>query len=202
MPQIVWVTRPDGWNIYFNQQWVDYTGLTLEESYGHGWNTPFHPDDKQRAWDAWQRATQHDDAYSLECRLRRADGVYRWWLIRGVPLRNASGEILKWFGTCTDIEDIKRAATALQASEEQHRLLLQYLPVGVVVHAPDTRVLLANEAATVLLGLSWERCRAKWPWTRPGALSGRMVVRYLVAEYPVSRVVATGQPVSGHTPGY
>jgi len=52
MPQIVWATRPDGWNIYFNQQWVDYTGLTLDESYGHGWNIPFHPDDKQRAWDA------------------------------------------------------------------------------------------------------------------------------------------------------
>ena len=86
MPQIVWATRADGWNIYFNQQWVDYTGLTLEESYGEGWITPFHPDDRQRAWDAWQRATQHRDTYSLECRLRRADGVYRWWLIRGVPL--------------------------------------------------------------------------------------------------------------------
>lgn len=78
MPQIVWVTRADGWNIYFNQQWVDYTGLTLEQSCGHGWSTPFHPDDKQRAWDAWQRATQHNDTYSVECRLRRADGTYRW----------------------------------------------------------------------------------------------------------------------------
>ena len=93
MPQIVWATRADGWNIYFNQQWVDYTGLTLEESYGEGWITPFHPDDRQRAWDAWQRATQHRDTYSLECRLRRADGVYQWWLIRGVPLLSANGEI-------------------------------------------------------------------------------------------------------------
>ena len=114
MPQIVWATRPDGWNIYFNQQWVDYTGMTMEESYGHGWNTPFHPDDKQRAWDAWQRATQHNEPYSLECRLRRADGVYRWWLIRGAPMRGANGEILKWFGTCTDIEERKQAEAALQ----------------------------------------------------------------------------------------
>ena len=105
VPQIVWATRPDGWNIYFNQQWVDYTGLTLDESYGHGWNTPFHPDDKQRAWDAWQRATQHDETYLLECRLRRADGVYRWWLIHGAPMRGANGEIQKWLGTCTDIEE-------------------------------------------------------------------------------------------------
>ena len=109
VPQIVWATRPDGWNIFFNQQWMDYTGLTLDESYGHGWNTPFHPDDKQRAWDAWQRATQHNETYLLECRLRRADGVYRWWLIHGTPMRGANGEIQKWFGTCTDIEEIKQA---------------------------------------------------------------------------------------------
>jgi PAS domain S-box-containing protein len=117
MPQIVWITRADGWNIYFNQQWVDYTGLSLAESYGHGWNIPFHPDDRQRAWDAWQRATQYNDTYSLECRLRRADGIYRWYLIRGVPQRDASGKILKWFGTCTDIEDIKQVEIKLKERE-------------------------------------------------------------------------------------
>ena len=117
VPQIVWATRPDGWNIYFNQQWMDYTGLTLDESYGHGWNTPFHPDDKQRAWDAWQRATQHNEPYLLECRLRRADGVYRWWLIHGAPMRDANGEIQKWFGTCTDIEELKQAEEALQQAK-------------------------------------------------------------------------------------
>lgn len=113
MPQIVWITRPDGWNIYFNQQWVDYTGLTLEESSGHGWNTPFHPDDRQRAWDAWKNATQNNGTYSLECRLRCFDGTYRWWLVRGVPQQNAAGETVKWFGTCTDIEQIKQAESEL-----------------------------------------------------------------------------------------
>lgn len=119
MPQIVWVTRADGWNIYFNQQWVDYTGISLEESNGHGWNKPFHPDDQQRAWDAWQNATKNFAVYSLEVRLRRADGAYRWWLIRGVPMRAADGTILKWFGTCTDIEDLKRAETQLRQQAEQ-----------------------------------------------------------------------------------
>ena len=122
MPQIVWVCRPDGRTIYFNRQWVHYTGLTLEESYGHGWNQPFHPDDQRRAWDAWQNATQHDAPYSLECRLRRADGAYRWWLIRAVPSRDGSGKILKWFGTCTDIEDMKQTEAALRESEERFRL--------------------------------------------------------------------------------
>jgi PAS domain S-box-containing protein len=130
MPQIVWATRPDGWNVYFNQRWVEYTGLTLEESYGHGWNTPFHPDDKQRAWEAWQRATQHHETYSLECQLRRADGVYRWWLIRGVPLFNDQGEIQKWYGTCTDIHDLKEADLALRESEARLHYALEMCDTG------------------------------------------------------------------------
>jgi PAS domain S-box-containing protein len=122
MPQIVWVTRADGWNIYFNQQWVDYTGLTLEESYGHGWNKPFHPDDQQRAWDAWQNAVTNNGTYSLECRLRKADGTYRWWLIRGVPVIDEKGQITKWFGTCTDIEEIKRTETQLRQAQKMEAL--------------------------------------------------------------------------------
>ncbi|HUG98099.1 MAG TPA: EAL domain-containing protein, partial [Gammaproteobacteria bacterium] len=116
MPQIVWITRPDGGNIYFNQQWMDYTGLTLEESSGHGWRKPFHPDDQQRAWDAWQLATATNGIYSIEGRLRRTDGIYRWWLVRGVPLQDAAGNILKWFGTCTDIHDLKVAELEILAT--------------------------------------------------------------------------------------
>jgi len=138
MPQIVWITRPDGWNIYFNQQWMDYTGLTLEESMGHGWNKPFHPDDQQRAWDAWQQATATNGIYSIESRLRRADGVYRWWLVRGVPLQDADGNILKWFGTCTDINDMKMAGLEisrinleLRESEQRLDLALESGHMGV-----------------------------------------------------------------------
>jgi two-component system sensor histidine kinase/response regulator len=109
LPQIVWVTQPDGACVYYNQHWMDYTGLTLEESLGHGWNKPFHPEDQERAWQRWQHATATISTYSLECRLRRADGVYRWWLIRGLPLKDAAGTVLKWFGTCTDIHDLKVA---------------------------------------------------------------------------------------------
>jgi len=109
VPQLVWMCRPDGLNIYFNQRWVEYTGLTLEECYGRGWDTPFHPEDKQPAWDAWNRAVATGGDYRIECRLRAADGCYRWFLIKGVPLRDSRGAILKWFGTCTDIDDLKRA---------------------------------------------------------------------------------------------
>ena len=113
MPEIVWIAKDDGWNIYINQQWMDYTGQTPEESCGHGWKKPFHPDDQQMAWDAWQNATLNGALYSIECRLRRADGVYKWWLFRGVPVQDAHGTIQKWFGTCTDIEELKLAEELL-----------------------------------------------------------------------------------------
>ncbi|MCX6925676.1 MAG: PAS domain S-box protein [Verrucomicrobia bacterium] len=131
MPQIVWATRADGWNTYFNRQWVDYTGLTLEESYGHGWNRPFHPDDRQRAWEAWQNAVNNRATYALECRLRRADGTYRWWLVRGVPVLDEKGNVVKWFGTCTDINDFKEAEEAMrEAGEERLRLVLDATSMG------------------------------------------------------------------------
>jgi PAS domain S-box-containing protein len=127
---MVWATRPDGWNTYHNHRWVEYTGLTLEESYGHGWITAFHPDDKQRARDAWQRATEQNESYSLECRLRRADGIYRWWLIRGVPLSNKYGEIQKWYGTCTDIQELKEADIAIRESEARLHFALEMCNTG------------------------------------------------------------------------
>lgn len=119
MPQIVWIARPDGWNIFFNKRWMDYTGLTLEESYGHGWNKPFHPDDQQQAWAAWEKAVSEHGIYSIESRLRRADGVYRWWLVRGVPLLDAAGNILKWYGTCTDIHDLKMSEIEREEMQSQ-----------------------------------------------------------------------------------
>jgi PAS domain S-box-containing protein len=118
MPQIVWICEPDGGNIFFNQHWVDYTGLSLEESFGPGWNKPFHPDDQKRAWDAWHYATTNMANYSLECRLRRFDGEYKWWLVRGAPVYDKDGKVLKWFGTCTDIDEMKLTEAELLAAKE------------------------------------------------------------------------------------
>lgn len=144
MPQMVWITRPDGWNVYFSQQWMDYTGLTLEESLGHGWIKPFHPDDKEHAWDAWQRATETIGIYSIESRLRSADGDYRWWLIRGVPQTDPDGTILKWFGTCTDIHELKQAELeisrtneALQESIEKFHQLANNISDVFWITSPD-----------------------------------------------------------------
>jgi diguanylate cyclase (GGDEF)-like protein/PAS domain S-box-containing protein len=115
LPHIVWITRPDGYHVYFNQQWMDFTGLSLEESLGDGWNPPFHPAGRPVARRLWAEATRTGEPYEIEYRLRRHDGVYCWFLGRALPLRNKTGEIVKWFGTCTDIGEMK---TALEDAAE------------------------------------------------------------------------------------
>jgi diguanylate cyclase (GGDEF)-like protein/PAS domain S-box-containing protein len=156
VPQIVWITRPDGGNIYFNQQWMDYTGLTLEESLGGGWNKPFHPEDKQKAWDAWQRATATNDVYSIECRLCRADGVYRWWLIRGVPLQDNTGNILKWFGTCTDIQDLKMIEEVLFTEKENAQIRLNSIGDAVICTDISETINYLNSVAEKMTGWTLE----------------------------------------------
>lgn len=128
MPQIVWTTSPEGQNVYLNQQWVDYTGLSLEESYGDGWIRPFHPEDQQRAWETWQTAVQTKSVYKLECRLRKYDGTYQWYLIRGVPQIGNNGETVKWYGTCTDIEELKQSGRIIKKEKEFSDSIINSLP--------------------------------------------------------------------------
>ena len=115
VPQLVWMCNSDGSNPYFNQRWFDYTGLTREECSGTGWKIPIHPDNQQASWAAWNHAIETGKQYRVESRLRGVDGTYRWFLIRGEPLRNAEGSVVRWFGTCTDIEDLKQAEQQLRA---------------------------------------------------------------------------------------
>ena len=108
MPQMVWSTRPDGFHDYYNARWYEFTGVPPGSTDGEGWNGMFHPEDQDRAWRVWRHSLETGDPYEIEYRLRRHDGVYRWALGRAVALRNAEGEITRWFGTCTDIDDLKR----------------------------------------------------------------------------------------------
>jgi PAS domain S-box-containing protein len=155
-PQFVWICTNDGLNVYFNDRWFQYTGLTPEQSHGSGWNTPFHPDDKQTAWDHWNRANATGETYSVESRLRAADGSYRWYLMRGEPVREVDGRILKWFGTCTDIDDMKRAQAALRQSETRFRTLIEQASDAFFLHDSDGRFLEVNLQACESLGYTRE----------------------------------------------
>jgi two-component system, sensor histidine kinase and response regulator len=117
MPQMVWAARPDGWNEYFNKRWFDYSGLTYEQTEGWGWGSTVHPEDGPRALEAWTKALQMGTDYEIEIRLRRAsDGAYRWHLVRGMAIRGPGGEIRRWYGTNTDIEDQRSSREAAEAA--------------------------------------------------------------------------------------
>jgi PAS domain S-box-containing protein len=118
MPTMAWIALPDGSNAFVTRQWFQYTGLSAEQSSGAGWESTIHPEDFVRHIEEWQRSLASGQPFEHETRLRRAaDGQYRWFLIRGVPLRGEQGNISKWYGIATDIEDRKRAEEALQRNE-------------------------------------------------------------------------------------
>ena len=113
IPAIVWSTLPDGSNTYVNKRFVEYTGSSAEQMAGSGWQALIHPDDLERHAGKWMEAVATGKPHESEVRSRRSDGQYRWQLDRGVPLRDEDGNIVKWYGVTTDIEDRKRAEEAL-----------------------------------------------------------------------------------------
>ncbi len=120
MPQIVWTADADGSLDYYNQRWFDYTGMTLEQSKGWGWQPVLHPEDVENCLRCWSKAVKTGERYDIEYRFKRAsDGAYRWHLGRATPARDQHGHIIKWYGTCTDIEDQKRTEQALQERQAQ-----------------------------------------------------------------------------------
>jgi PAS domain S-box-containing protein len=117
IPAIVWSTLPDGSNTYVNKRFADYSGSSAEQMAGSGWQALIHPDDLERHAGKWIEAVATGKPHESEVRSRRSDGQYRWQLDRGVPLRDEDGNIVKWYGVTTDIEDRKRAEEALRSSE-------------------------------------------------------------------------------------
>ncbi len=116
MPQVMWTARADGQVDYYNQRWFDYTGLTYEHS--QPWGLALHPDDLQQCREAWRQVIATGTALEIKYRFKRAsDGVYRWHLGRALPVWDTNGNIIKWFGTSTDIDDQIRTEEALRLSE-------------------------------------------------------------------------------------
>jgi len=124
MPQMVWSTLPDGFHDYYNARWYEFTGVPAGSTDGAGWNDIFHPDDQDRAWAVWQHSLATGEPYQIEYRLRHHDGTYRWTLGRALPMTDASGAILRWIGTCTDIHEQKLASEEREviAQELSHRI--------------------------------------------------------------------------------
>ena len=103
IPTGAWTTRPDGYCDFLNQVWLDYAGMTAEQAQGWGWVEAIHAEDREQLVEEWQSCLASGNPVDTEARIRRFDSAYRWFLIRGNPLMDESGNILKWCGTCVDI---------------------------------------------------------------------------------------------------
>ena len=154
IPTAAWTTHPDGYCDFINQVWLDYVGMTADQAKGWGWAEAIHPDDRQKLVAYWQSCLASGTPVDTEARLRRFDNAYRWFLIRANPLRDQAGGILKWYGTCIDIDDRKLAEQKLQQSEEDLRTITDTIRQPIWVIAPDGTILYANRLVQELTGLS------------------------------------------------
>jgi PAS domain S-box-containing protein len=165
IPHIVWTASPNGATTYFNRQGTEYTGCPRETNYEWNWVTLVHPDDAERAAQAWQHATVTGTDFFLEYRIRRFDGVFRWHACRAIAVRDVAGDVDLWIGTATDIEDHKQLELALRRAEREATeavTLLQSIeaaaPVGFKLVDRDLRVVRINRALADIDGRSVEEC--------------------------------------------
>jgi PAS domain S-box-containing protein len=156
LSDLVWSARPDGYTEYYNRCFLDYLGRTLGQMRGWTWTEVLHRDDVEPARRAWQRAFTTGGDYEVEFRIRRHDGLYRWHRSRGSPMRDEQGQITRWFGTCTDIEDRRRADETLWASEERFARFMQHLPGLAWIKDSQGRYIYANDDAVRAFGVPRE----------------------------------------------
>ena len=156
IPTMAWCNLPDGPNEFLNRQWHQYTGLSPEESHGWGWQTAFHPEDIRPLMEKWQEQLGSGESGEIEARVRRSDGVYRWFLIRTAPFRDENGKIIRWYGTSTDIENLKQTEKKLREDERELRRITDAIPQTIVVQDPEGTPLYANDSTLDYTGLAME----------------------------------------------
>ena len=172
-PTLAWCNLPDGPNEFLNKRWHDYTGLLPESSHGWGWQVAFHLEDLPPLMEKWRELLISGEPGEIEARLRRFDGVYRWFLISVEPLHDEAGRIVRWYGTSTDIDDrkqvedrllqeniaLKRAEEKIREQETEWRQMLEFTPQLVRVFGPDHERIYANRIGLDYLGVSLEEWR-------------------------------------------
>lgn len=205
MPQMVWTADSTGAISYWNQRWYKYTGLSEAESMGLAGASTVHPEERDRTLAEWGQAVSNGEAFEIEYRIRRWDGVYHWFICRGLPTRNRQGQIVGWIGTITDIDHIKRSEALIRQGERQLQQQLaeieaiyQSVPIGLNVLDRDLRFVRINQKLAEINGLPVE------------AHIGRTVREVIpdladVTEQLLRPILETGEPllnveIHGETP--
>ena len=193
IPGLVWTSLPDGNVDFLNQRWLDYTGLSHEQAIGCGWQSAVCPDDLPRLVDYWGSIVGSGEPGEFEARLRRHDGVDRWFLFRGVPQYDDRGSVIKWYGQTTDIEDRKRAEEELKRQTAHLDELFELAPHAVVLVDADVRVMRVNREFTRMFGYTAEEAVH-----RP--LLDLVAPEERLAEYQHNaRMLSSGQKVESET---
>jgi formate hydrogenlyase transcriptional activator len=156
IPAVAWYGLPDGSKQFLNKRWRDYTGVSPEESYGWGWQTVVHPEDLPPLMAKWSELRTSEEAGEIEARVRRYDGVYRWFLIRVEPFRDEMGNVVRWYGISTDIEILKQTEEKLREDERELRQITDAIPQTIVVLDRSGAPLYANQATLDYTGLNAE----------------------------------------------
>jgi PAS domain S-box-containing protein len=159
LPDLVFRALPDGQIDFFNKRWCEYTGLGVDEGCGGGWLTAIHIDDLPELRECWRSMLSSAVPHEIEARLRRADGAYRWFHFRSAPLTDASGKLVKWCGTGTDIEDRKRAQEALRAREDQYRSIADSIPALISIMTPAGAVESVNRHTSEYFGATLDELK-------------------------------------------
>ncbi|HTL09226.1 MAG TPA: PAS domain S-box protein, partial [Chitinophagaceae bacterium] len=151
--QLIWANDEKGVANYFNQRWFEYSGLSFHESFGKCWEAIIHPDDAATSIQQWHKDLENGEVFDAEFRLRRQDGIYRWHIARNIPMKNNEGKITGWFGSATDIDDLKTAVQSLNESRERLRVTLESSTDFAIIAADKAGVITSwNKAAHYLLG--------------------------------------------------
>ena len=156
IPTLAWCNLPDGPNEFLNKRWHEYTGLSPEKSNGWGWQAAFHPDDLRPLMGKWRELLVSGEPGEIEARLRRHDGVFRWFLIRVEPFRDETGKLIRWYGTSTDIEALKQTQEKLREDERELRRITDAIPQTIVVLDPTGAPIYANQATLEYTGRTSE----------------------------------------------
>lgn len=156
-PTLIWIAGPDKRCTYFNQGWLDFTGRTVEQEIGDGWAEGVHPDDYERCLKTYHDAFDRREPFTMEYRLRRADGRYGWIVDKGMPLWGDDRGFHGYIGACVDISDRKQVEAQLRESEARLRSILNHAPAAIFIKDPAGRYLFMNEECARVLGVNREQ---------------------------------------------
>jgi len=153
LPGLVWTAHPDGSVEFLNARWLEYTGLTRDDVSTVGWESVIHVDDLAKVLTTWESICTSGKLGEMEARLRRHDGQYRWFSFRASPILNALGEVIRWYGINTDIQDRRAAEEAQFATEERFRMIVEGLPALVTLMSPAGELEFANRHVLEYFGV-------------------------------------------------